>query len=109
MHVDEEVGESNSIAAGPLALIIPHHTKKDEKTIKAEIRALEAEKKMLKYEREIEKEHRKAARYKEGRVNDGDVIIERSSRHREPEIIIERPEREIKVEKDKKGRMAFVR
>lgn len=108
MHVDEEVGESNSIAAG-LALIVPHHSKKDEKTIKAEIRALEAEKKMLKYEREIEKEHRKAARYKEGRVSDGDVIIERSSRHREPEIIIERPEKEIKVEKDKKGRMAFVR
>lgn len=110
MHVDEEVGESNNIATGPLALVVPHHSKKDEKTIKAEIRALEAEKKMLKYEREIEREHRKASRYKDGhRSSDGDVIIERSNRHREPEIVIERPEKEIKVEKDKKGRMAFVR
>ena len=74
--------------------------------MKAEIRALEAEKKMLRYEREIEREHRKASRYKGG---DGEVIIERSSRHREPEIVIERPEREVKIEKDKKGRMAFVR
>lgn len=104
-YVEEEVGESDKINTGPLAMVLPHHSKKDERSIKAEIRALEAEKKMLKYEREIEKEHRKSSRYRD----DGEVIIERSSRHREPEIVIERPEREVKIEKDRKGRMAFVR
>ena len=77
-----------------LSLAIPSRSKdshKDERQIKAEIRALEAEKKMLKYEREIEKEHRKAERYRE-----------------EP-VIIERDRDVVKIEKDRKGRMSLVR
>lgn len=77
---------------GPLALIQPkHHHHKDERSIKAEIRALEAEKKALRLEREMEKEHRKAERY------------------RDEEIIIERRDDVVKIEKDRKGRMSLVR
>lgn len=79
---------------GPLALVLPHREKernnsRDERSIKAEIRALEAEKKKLKMEREIEKEHRKASKY--------------------DEVIIERREKDVKIEKDRKGNMSFVR
>ena len=77
-----------------LSLVVPSRSKdthKDERQIKAEIRALEAEKRMLKYEREIEKEHRKADRYRD-----------------EP-VIIERDRDVVKIEKDKKGRMSLVR
>lgn len=85
---EEEIGESNSIH-GPLALIVPRE-RKDERSIRAEIRALEAEKKMLKYEREAEKEARKAERYRDG------------------EIIIERGREIIGVQKDRKGRMSLI-
>lgn len=87
-YVLEEKPESNS-----MSLMVPSRNKdahKDERQIKAEIRALEAEKKMLKYEREIEKEHRKAEKYKE-----------------EP-VIIERDRDVVKIEKDRKGRMSLV-
>lgn len=88
-YFEEEIfGESNSMH-GPLALIAPKE-RRDEQSIKAEIRALQAEKKMIKLEREAEIEHRKAERYR-----DGAVIIER--------------ERDVKIEKDRKGRMSLVR
>lgn len=85
---EEIIGESNSMH-GPLALIAPKE-RRDERSIKAEIRALEAEKKMIRLEREVEREHRKVDRYR-----DGEVIIER--------------ERDVKIEKDRKGRMSLVR
>jgi hypothetical protein len=91
-YLQEEKGESNSMHG--LSLVVPSRSKdahKDERQIKAEIRALEAEKKMLKYEREIEKEHRKADKYKE-----------------EP-VILERDRDVVKIEKDRKGRMSLVR
>ena len=78
--------------SGPLALVMPER-RKDERSIKAEIRALEAEKKALKLEREIEKEHRKADRYRE----------------RDTEIIIEKDRDVVKIEKDRKGRLSLVR
>lgn len=87
-YYEEEIGESNSIH-GPLALIVPRE-RKDERSIKAEIRALEAEKKMLKYEREAEREARKAERYRDG------------------EILIEREREVIGVQKDRKGRMSLI-
>lgn len=87
-YEEEEIGESNLIH-GPLALIAPRE-RKDERSIRAEIRALEAEKKMLKYEREAEKEARKAERYRDG------------------EIIIERDREIIGVQKDRKGRMSLI-
>lgn len=88
--LEEEVGESNSMH-GPLAIIAPRDHRKDERAIKAEIRALEAEKKALRLEREREKEHKKADRY------------------REEEIIIEKDRDVIRIEKDRKGRRSLVR
>ncbi|KAL9036809.1 MAG: hypothetical protein Q9180_004080, partial [Flavoplaca navasiana] len=89
----EDVGESNAIGSVPqMQLVVPHRSKsshRDERNIKAEIRALEAEKKALKYEREIEKEDKKAHRYRD---RDGEVIIERDRDRGEP----------VKIEKDRK-------
>lgn len=73
----------------PLALVLPEP--RNPQRIKAEIKALEAEKKALKYEREMDREHKKAERFREG------------------EIVIERDRDVIRVEKDRKGRMSLVR
>lgn len=87
--IDDDVGESNSIHAGPLALVVDRHPKSD-RDIKDEIRALEAERRALRHER---------------------VEIRRPSRYKEEdrEIIIARPVQEevIEVRKDKKGRMSL--
>ncbi|MCJ1478558.1 hypothetical protein MMC13_007239 [Lambiella insularis] len=64
---------------------------RDEQSIKAEIRALEAEKKALKHEREMEKERHKADRY------------------RDTEIEIVRDRDVVKIEKDRKGRLSLIR
>jgi hypothetical protein len=88
--IEGDIGESNSIHAGPLALVVDRHPKSD-RDIKEEIRALEAERRALRNER---------------------VEIRRPSRYREEdrEIIITRPAEEevIEVRKDKKGRMSLV-
>ena len=85
-----DLGESNSIHAGPLALVVDRHPKTD-RDIKEEIRALESERKALRHER---------------------VEIRKPSRYREEdrEIIVARPAAEevIEVRKDKKGRMSLV-
>ena len=81
---------------GPLALVIPHKKEeRSERDIKAEIRELEAEKRRLKKEREHE--HRRASKYEER--EEGEIIIERRGGK----------EREVKVEKDRRGNLAFVR
>ena len=82
-YFEEEIGESNSMH-GALAVITP---RKDERSIKAEIRALEAERRRIKHERELERGH---------------------DRHRDEEIIIE-DRNVVKIEKDRKGRMSLVR
>ena len=82
--------ESATIAGGAFALMAPER-RRDERSIKAEIRALEAEKKALKLEREMERERSKADRYRESEV----------------EIIKERDV--VKIEKDRKGRLSLVR
>lgn len=69
--------ESNSVHAGPLPLVIQDRRRKTERELKEEIRALEAERRMIRLER--------APRERE-------VIIER-----------ERPEEVIEVRKDKKA------
>jgi hypothetical protein len=88
-HYEERIEESNHIG-GPLTVLVPEerrivHRERDfrsEREIREEIRALEDERRMLKYER------------------DGDVeIVERR----------ERPREVIRIEKDRKGRMALVR
>ncbi|KAF1980139.1 hypothetical protein BU23DRAFT_522077 [Bimuria novae-zelandiae CBS 107.79] len=88
-HFEERIEESNHIG-GPLTVLVPEERRviyrdretRSEREIKEEIRALEEERRMLKYER------------------DGDFeIIERREPRREV----------IRVEKDRKGRMALVR
>ncbi|KAF1960683.1 hypothetical protein CC80DRAFT_403898 [Byssothecium circinans] len=88
---EERIEESNHIG-GPLTVLVPGHdehrlvrrevTVRDERDIKDEIRALERERRMLKYERDSDFE-----------------IIERRDPKREV----------IRVDKDRKGRLALVR
>lgn len=118
----DEKGDSNAMQLGPLALVLPHHDKKrsnskDERKIKEEIRELEEEKRRLKKERKEKKHHHRES-------DEDEVIIERlpsgghSKRRDDDEIIIERShgsghgrkrEEEIRIEKDRKGNMAFVK
>ncbi len=88
-YQEEERGESNSMDVRPLALLLPE--RRNPERIKSEIRALEAEKKALKYEREMDKEHKRAEKYREG------------------EMYIEKDRDVVKIEKDRKGRMSLVR
>ncbi|KAH7120941.1 hypothetical protein B0J11DRAFT_532974 [Dendryphion nanum] len=90
---EERIEESNHIG-GPLTVLVPEerreerrlvHRERDyrsEREIKDEIRALETERRMLKYERESDYE-----------------VIERREPRREV----------VRVEKDRKGRLALVR
>lgn len=90
--IEQERGESSSVAVGIGALIIPERrVNRDERSIKAEIRALEAEKKALRLEREMEKDHR------------------RGDRHRDSDLTIERDREVVKIEKDRKGKLSLVR
>ncbi len=87
--IEDDIGESNSIHAGPLALVVDRHPKTD-RDIKEEIRALEIERRALRHERI---ETRKPSRHKE----------------EEREVVIMRPAEEevIEIRKDKKGRMSL--
>lgn len=88
---EERIEESNHIG-GPLTVLVPgerreehrlvHRDYRTDRDIKEEIRALESERRMLKYERESDYE-----------------VIERREPRREV----------IRVEKDRKGRLALVR
>ncbi|KAF2475808.1 uncharacterized protein BDR25DRAFT_211982 [Lindgomyces ingoldianus] len=80
---EERIEESNHIC-GPLTVLVPEERRivRSERDIKDEIRLLEAERRMLKYEREGDFE-----------------IIERREPRREV----------VRVEKDRKGRLALVR
>ncbi|KAH0551717.1 hypothetical protein GP486_007065 [Trichoglossum hirsutum] len=92
-----EVGESDGHVSGPLSLIIPDR-RKDERSIKAEIRALEAEKKALRLEREVEHENRRAERIR-AEAEDTVLLEEREGRKIG----------NIVVRKNKKGRLEMVR
>lgn len=100
--VEEELGESNVIPVGPLALVVPHRDKrsnsKDERKIKEEIRELEEEKRRLKRERKDKKHSHRDD-------DDEEVIIERvhTGGHGR------RKEEDVKIEKDRKGNLAFVK
>ncbi|KAF2733312.1 hypothetical protein EJ04DRAFT_544215 [Polyplosphaeria fusca] len=80
---EERIEESNHIG-GPLTVLVPEdrYMSRSERDIKEEIRALETERRLLKYEREGDYE-----------------IIER----RDPR------EKIVRIEKDRKGRLALVR
>jgi hypothetical protein len=114
------VERSEPIPVGPLALAAPHerHRTKDERAIRAEIKALEAEKEALRAEKRAEKEMRKADRLRRGgggRVSEGDLVLYEhdsyDSRGEEVTLVrrerIEEPEGGVRIEKDKKGRMAI--
>ena len=98
---EDEVGESNAMKTGPLALVLPRRSKsrhgsKDERRVKEEIRELELEKERLRKERKHEKKY-----HYDSSSDDDAVIIERKSSRGGKE--------DVKIEKDKRGRMAFVR
>ena len=80
----EDRDESNSIHAGPLALVVPERRRKTDREIKEQIRALEEERRVLRVER--------------GSRESRELIIER-----------DRPVEEVvEVRKDRKGRMSLV-
>jgi len=81
---EERIEESNHIG-GPLTVLVPGE-RRGERDIKAEIRRLEDERRLLKYEREGD------------RLVDYEVI-----ERREP------PREVVRIEKDRKGRLALVR
>ncbi|KAI9774648.1 MAG: hypothetical protein M1840_002897 [Geoglossum simile] len=84
-----EVGESEGRVSGPLSVFAPDR-RIGERSIKSEIRALEAEKKALRLEREVEHENRRAET----------LIIEERDGRRAGDIIIK---------KNRKGRLEMVR
>jgi len=114
----EVIERSDPIPVGPLALALPaeRHRSKDERAIRAEIKALEAEKEALRAEKRADKEMRKADRLRrEGRASETDLVIYDRERYDGPseEVTLVRrerisePEGGVRIEKDKKGRMAI--
>lgn len=83
---EERIEESNHIG-GPLTVLVPEERRhRGEHDIKNEIRRLEAERQLLKYERESD-------RFSEYE------IVERRDKERDV----------VRIEKDRKGRLALVR
>ncbi len=90
---EERIEESNHIG-GPLTIVAPAHKHRSDREIKSEIRALEAEKRALVLEREAETKLIQADRIRE---SDYEVIDSRKDRD------------VVRVERDRKGRLALVR
>jgi hypothetical protein len=83
---EERIEESNHIG-GPLTVLVPDERRhRGEHDVKNEIRRLEAERQLLKYERESD-------RFSEYE------IVERRDKERDV----------VRIEKDRKGRLALVR
>lgn len=108
----EERAPSHHHHAGTVILAEREH--RSDRDINAEIRALESERRALRYEREADEKRDLAHRLRERTEEEYQMVEYRSpSRHREELVVYEReksPVRNvIRVEKDKKGRMALVR
>jgi hypothetical protein len=113
----ETIERSDPIPVGPLALAIPErHRSKDERAIRAEIKALEAEKEALRAEKRADREMRKADRLRRGaRASEGELVLYDKETIEYPgeEVTLVRrerisePEGGVRIEKDKKGRMAI--
>lgn len=108
-----EIVEARPPPSQHMALVIPSH-RKDERAIRAEIKALEAEKEALKAERRAEKELRRADKIRhEGQSGElvryersGELILyEDDDRRSRRESRRERRDDDVRVEKDRKGRM----
>lgn len=88
---------------------------RSDRDINAEIRALETERRALRFEREAEQKRDMAIRLRERRSADDLQLVEYRRPAREELIFYERerekspPRNVIRVEKDRKGRMALVR
>jgi hypothetical protein len=114
-----EVYESSDpIPVGPLALALPaeRHSSRDERAIRAEIKALEAEKEALRAQKRADRDFRKADRIRRGaRHSESDLVLyERDTYERPGEEVtlvrrerIAEPEGGVRIEKDRKGRMAI--
>lgn len=109
--VDARPAESSDpIIVGPLALAGPRHNSRDERSIRNEIRALEAEKEALRFERRAERARRRGHRSSETDL----VLYEQDTyvRPGEEVTIVKRervaePEGGVRIEKDRKGRMSI--
>ena len=107
---EEEVGESNAIKTGPLALVLPSRSKRrrgSDRRVRDEIRELEIEKERLRKERrrgekKYHHHHHRPSSSSSSSSSDTEVIIERKGSH------AGRVE-DVKIEKDKKGNMKFIR
>jgi len=87
------IEEDEESIGGPLAVVIPDRRRKSARDIESEIRALEAEKKALKLEREADQRRAKAERIREAEYE----VVDRKDRN------------VVRVEKDRRGRLAIVR
>ena len=119
-------------AAQPLTIYLPERGReRSEAELKAEIRALEAEQRALRYEREAENPPRRERPEREERREERREIVVRERPEEEYQVVEYRPRQErrevveyvdrererekspprnvIRVEKDRKGRMALVR
>jgi len=96
--VVEEFEESATVA-GPLTVLA--HEGRSDRDMRRELAALEAERRTLRLERDVDDRRALALTVRD---RDGYEVVDRR------EIVEERPVREIiRVEKDRKGRMALVR
>lgn len=95
------------------ALIVQERDYRSDRDINAEIRALETERRALRFEREAEQKRDMAVRLRERRSADDLQLVEYRRPAREEMVVYERekspPRNVIRVEKDRKGRMALVR
>jgi len=97
--VEERIVEESNHIGGPLTIVMPDRGRQSEHDIRREIKALEAERRALKLEREADER-----RYQAALIRDSDYeIIESIDRPRE------RSRSVVRVEKDRKGRLALVR
>ena len=96
---EERVVESNQIG-GPLT-IVNRHGHRSDRDIKAEIQALEAEQRALKLERDAENKLVLADRIRDGDVEGYEIVESSGSKSKDRDV--------IRVEKDRKGRLALVR
>lgn len=95
------------------ALVVQEREYRSDRDINAEIRALETERRALRFEREAEQKRDMAMRLRQRRSADDLQLVEYRRPAREELVVYERekspPRNVIRVEKDRKGRMALVR
>ena len=100
--VFEERIEESAHIGGPLTIVAPrntHHHHRTTSDIKREISSLEAERRAIQLEREAESKMVLAERIRDGDYVEEYEWVERDRRNRDI----------VRVEKDRKGRMALVR